>query len=991
MADVRILPTTDPKIIMIQVRWICLFVTLLVCPLTAQRPAPLADSVRSAMLPAEVSDLPVTIDGELALLFEEDDGTQVVHVIGDFSLQLGGEEGQTIHSREAVVWIEKVGANMAGGRRYQIILWQDAQVREFGGTVTTGPALFVTLASKGPLSIATDDYAHQSSLESRAYQHGKKIREDLASGQANAPATDSSLSVIDTSGLGRPSQTPGVKPVISFRTEGQLTGPIAGGEHQYVTVIGGVHLSRGTPGTDDFLEIRADRVVVYLPGDVDFPPLADSPSAQAMGGKKESPVEIHKAERRRNNRPTLSGSFGDVEVEAVYLEGDVQMLQGPNIIRASELYYDLLRDKALILDAVVRVMAPKRNIPLYIRAEEIRQLSLSEFSASEAKLTTSEFYTPHYHVGAGHIEIMNRTQTSPAGGQPVRAGSFRIEDATLNVGGTPIMYWPYIRGSVDTGETAMRRMRTGFSDFFGLELETSWHLFHMLDLERPDGFDGTLDLDFYSERGPAVGVKVNYERDRYYGLIKSYLLSDRGQDFLGRQREKQSQKDIRGRFLIRHRQYLEDDWQLSLEVSYLSNDGFLEEFFEREFDNDKEQETLLYLKKQRENWAFTVTMQGRILDFETQTERLPDLAYYRVGEPLGDGVNWYSEWHSGLVRFRPGSQSFRDFLREGQLAGSGTVLRMDSRQEITFPLDAGPVRLVPFLVLRNTSWDDSPRQGGLQRIYGAAGVRGNLYLSHLDRDIKSSMFDLDGIRHIVKLDVSAWASEANHTRDELFPFDETVEGINDADGVLLAVRQRWQTKRGQGETRRTVDVLTMDVEAGFFNDSDNKDQTNGYIPLARPEESITRNFVNSSIIWRMNDRTALVSEMNYDVNDGEMDVLNVSYVVDRSPRLSYLLGYRLIEETGSELMAIDVNYRFSEKHLLALRERFDLERGQSLDFTVALVRKFPRWFGAVSFQLDEAEDDFGVSFSLWPEGLPKAALGSRRFTGLATSTSVLNR
>ena len=59
-----------------------------------------------------------------------------------------------------------------------------------------------------------------------------------------------------------------------------------------------------------------------------------------------------------------------------------------------------------------------------------------------------------------------------------------------------------------------------------------------------------------------------------------------------------------------------------------------------------------------------------------------------------------------------------------------------------------------------------------------------------------------------------------------------------------------------------------------------------------------------------------------------------------------------------------------------------------LDFTIAFIRKFPRWFGALAFELDEAEDDFGVSFTLWPEGLPQAALGSRRFTGLANTTRI---
>ena len=43
-----------------------------------------------------------------------------------------------------------------------------------------------------------------------------------------------------------------------------------------------------------------------------------------------------------------------------------------------------------------------------------------------------------------------------------------------------------------------------------------------------------------------------------------------------------------------------------------------------------------------------------------------------------------------------------------------------------------------------------------------------------------------------------------------------------------------------------------------------------------------------------------------------------------------------------------------------------------------------------SFEHDEAEDDFSISLSIWPEGLPQAALGSRRFTGLGQSTSLQN-
>jgi hypothetical protein len=175
-----------------------------------------------------------------------------------------------------------------------------------------------------------------------------------------------------------------------------------------------------------------------------------------------------------------------------------------------------------------------------------------------------------------------------------------------------------------------------------------------------------------------------------------------------------------------------------------------------------------------------------------------------------------------------------------------------------------------------------------------------------------------------------------------------------------------------------------------FNDAESDEITNGYTSFSRPEDSISHNYANSSTIWRINDRTAVLSEANYDLNDAKIDILNVSVAVERTPRLSYLIGYRFIDESESNLLGFDMNYRLTEKHTLAVRELFDLDRGKTLDFTIAFIRKFPRLYGALSFELDQAEDDFGISLSIWPEGLPQSALGSRRFTGLANTTSLYN-
>ena len=181
------------------------------------------------------------------------------------------------------------------------------------------------------------------------------------------------------------------------------------------------------------------------------------------------------------------------------------------------------------------------------------------------------------------------------------------------------------------------------------------------------------------------------------------------------------------------------------------------------------------------------------------------------------------------------------------------------------------MRIVPFISLRGSGWDESRGVDNVGRFFGSYGVRGSVYLWKAYPGFESRLLDIHGLRHIVKTDFIAYASHTNVDSHYLHPFDELIEGIDEFDGFALGVRQRWQTKRGQGETRRTVDVLTIDTECGFFSDAANdpapthlaslyrglfgrgtgRTSANGFTSLTRPENSIPRNYLNNSIIWRM--------------------------------------------------------------------------------------------------------------------------------------------
>ncbi len=922
---------------------------------------PLQDEVGSPLLPTGISRAGASISGQLAYLFDDGDA-HVMHVVGDFEMEIGD---RSLAAKQAIVWMTPRDYRGRTYHTFEIFLYREAMVVEPAGTVTEAPLLFVTLSSFGEVFLSADRKAFGSSADTAVYQDAMALRDRVRAGLVDTGSVESRPPLTVTP---KQVESPPDPPELHFDAASTTLKVLDDGR-RVIVCDGGINLSRGGIG-HDWLELRAETAVVFLRA-------ADSAKGEASS----------------------SGSGGG-DLESVYLEGDIRMTFGDRRVSAERLYYDLDQDRALILDAVARADMPGTNVSIVLRAEEIRQLGSGAFEATGAELTTSTYHTPHYHIGSNRIVVEDQSVSNlfEDSGRFSRS-RYRIESPTFNVYNTPIFRWPSLTGRMGVSDRALRQLGTGYDGTFGFRLETDWDFFSLASLQAPDGFDARLSLDLLTDRGPAAGLDLDYERDTYFGYLDSYVVNDSGRDKLGKFRSNRNDFGTRGRARWRHRHYLPEDWELTVEASYISDRAFLEEYYKTEFEEDKDQESLIYLKKQRENWAFTALTQWRTNDFYTQVERLPELSFRVVGEPVGDWASWYSENRAGLTRYRAAEKEFFILITEGTDGpSSSTTARIDSRQELSVPIDVGPVRLAPFLVLRGSAWDETRSndawsnlivaqpEGGASRLFLSYGVRGSMYFSKVYPNVRNEALDISGIRHVIKPEVVAWMSHSNRVSGELFLNDRSVEGIDDFDGVKIGVSQKLQTKRGGPDNRRVVDWMTLDIELGLFNDGRSRDFTNGYVSYTRPENSVSRNFLNTSYVWRMSDTTMFLSEMNYDLNDAEIDIFDVGFQVDRSPSLSYGVDYRFIEESNSNLLGFGMTYRIDPKHSLALRELVDLQNGRLLDSTVAYVRRYPGWNAAVIFEINEADDNVGVSFSLWPEGLPQAALGSRRFTGLAGTT-----
>ncbi len=107
-------------------------------------------------------------------------------------------------------------------------------------------------------------------------------------------------------------------------------------------------------------------------------------------------------------------------------------------------------------------------------------------------------------------------------------------------------------------------------------------------------------------------------------------------------------------------------------------------------------------------------------------------------------------------------------------------------------------------------------RGGPEPAHGGGGVRLTTDFWRVDDAVQSDLFDLHRLRHVVTPEVTLFASGQTVDQNRLYIYDPQRDALNDVQAAQLALRQRWQTKRGGPGKWRSVDFLTLDVYANLF-------------------------------------------------------------------------------------------------------------------------------------------------------------------------------
>ncbi len=780
-----------------------------------------------------------------------------------------------------------------------------------------------------------------------------------------------------------------------------------------ILVTGGVLLTIRDTGGLGVLDIEAEQLVFWTRGD-----------SNSTLDRLRSP-----------------GGLPSSQEQEFYLAGDVQIRsksgREERKLRAEQVYYDIRRNIAVAINADLEIRDQALPELLHVKAVELLQLGPKRFEASEADIFASKLPSdPGLKLHMSHVTVEDTEYAKKTlfgqprfddAGRPLTGNErlVRGENVVLQVESVPILYLPVVQG--DANEPLGPLQNIGFrqDSVFGFQILTTYNMYSLLHLDPLPNTRWTLESDYLSKRGPTLGTEFQYAGKDLFGLagpyqgnIKAYGIYDTGKDVLGGGRgENDDHPDFRGRILARHQQVFLDEFTYQGQLALIRDTNFIEQYYKQEFDTDLNQETYAYLKWQRNNFAATGLVKPNIRNWVTEDIWLPKLEGQALGLSPFELLTYNARASAGYGILRPTKEPQFAYLNTDVRDDTG---RFDLNQDLSLPLNLGPVKVVPYGMLDLTAYTRDLNGDTTGRVYGGGGVRGSIPFTRIYSDVQSDLFNLCGINHKIVLGGNYYIAKSNEpyssspqldrlnddaTDQALRDITPRQVALNPANGAFLVnspifnpqtyairrivdnrvdtldtievlqadIRQRWQTKRGYPGMQHVVDYLTLDLSASFFPNP------------TRDNFGKSAAFLEYDTVWNIGDRTAIVSSGLYDPQDNGARIFTLGAYLNRADRTNFYIGYRVIDPLDSRALTAAVTYIFSPKYALTGSSTYDFGTEQSLSNSLVVTRIGSDLTTSFGITYNALLNNFGFTLELVPNIV---AVGRNRFTPSAFGSTL---
>ena len=972
------------------------------------------------------------------------DSVQRISLAGDVRIDLGGS---SFSSTKAVLWLESLRpASGTTPALWQVALHLDRVGDAAGehGVQQTGDRLLVTAVVEGELQLAADSLRQGrpdgdiflTESERRLARFLTAIASGLQSDNTEVGGDGTVLppepKPWEMAGQDSTKRSP-VVPGLSrpFEPDSPITDSIL--RRRPATARNAATSAKGTAGSPLFS--RTGVITIAAGEPVLVPGIAPGESALLITGG----VVVQYTERRSDRtlqltaqqaviflsgeKPTELFRTSADKVLGVYLEGDVVATDGKYTIRSPRVFYDVKNGTGSMADAVFWTFDEKQSLPLYVRAKSLRQVSSSTFEATDAKLATSAFFTPHLSIGAQSVTV---TRDVPPGA--AAQNMLAARGVTGRLGGTPFFYWPGFEGNTD--DFPLREVGFTSSSGNGYGLKTKWNLWGLAGIASPiDGLVTDLLFEAYTKRGFAAGIDTTLSNPNQAGNLFAYMVpDDRGIDEMPNGARIENSGEFRGIAFGAVRQELDEGWTAFIQGAVISDERFTDAYFRNIAETQRELTNAGQLRYLGGNAAFALTGKFSANDFVTNhyllqsqgysSGKLPEVRYTRIGDDVlseaAPGLlMWNQEYRAGALQLRfneptNSEMGYRSFGAGGapnsfisqqafglnanqsigdQLRARGytddAILRADTRQELVMALQYGPVKVEPFLTGRATiydhSFDDFAAAAGSQdtdslRLWGGAGAKVGTSMQKVDKSVRSDVFDVDGTRHIIEPSVTMMTSGTTRDAGSLPIYDNRVENLMQGNIVRGGVTQTWQTLRGGPGRQHTVDFFKLSTDVVWSEDSTTQQSpfsTTQNTPIGRfvdyrPEYSVAGKFVLIDGVWQATDSAAISAGTVLDNDDNLSSATYAGIKLDHSVDFSTFAEVRNLTARSVTYVDFGGQFRLTTKYITTAYATYDTNRSEIQSVTAKLNREFPDLTLGIGIRYDQITDDVSLSVDFRP-------------------------
>ncbi len=466
-----------------------------------------------------------------------------------------------------------------------------------------------------------------------------------------------------------------------------------------------------------------------------------------------------------------------------FAEGNVVLTRGDGETwRGDSLRHDF-EAKITTIERVVGESEPFRLLD----SEKIERDKDNRFIVYNCRITTCEHDLPraHYHVRARKVIVA-----------PGRY--LKIYGARWYFGAAPVMYFPYWKRNL--------KDRFGFNLQPGYRSREGYFALGSYSFPLGEFFKGETRLDYRTRRGWAVGQDVVW-RDAaagWGGDISVYYAADQEPDAGMPPGETSDIPSDRSRVRLRHRHAVTPRDTVRVQAHWLSDRDMLEDFFVREYRRSRQPENFAVYTRRGDTYIADLLLRGRMNDFYSEVQRLPELSVRFFRREIGDSRIFYESQSAAARLERVWAASNTNDLPYA-------LSRIDSGHMLYRPRKvAGFLQVVPRAGYRLT-WYSQTREtrniwlpaedGSLEPVSATvdrgADVRSQFQVG-TEASFKAYKSWVGGVvsplRHVVEPYADyTWAPEPTLAADNIYQFDR-VDSLAKNHSVKLGVRNKWQTK-----------------------------------------------------------------------------------------------------------------------------------------------------------------------------------------------------